>query len=898
MTKQKTSSIEKKFRGWLAAILAICLVATLIPALVILSRSDEGGGGDVRTDAEFVAALGGDDQAQGASGNITLKKNVELRTPIKVIAGSYTLDLGGFTLTGPAGNTNEGENAIEITSGATLALTGQGTIIGGAGGAAGTGDILGKNGGAAIDNGGILKLVSGAQLTLQGGPGNEGSNNSAGNGGTAVLNRGAMTMDAGIIVGGDGGDNGSGLRGTGGTGLANAAGATVNLNNGRLIGGVGGSGESVTGGTGGLGIENGGNLIMKAGDVFGGLGGEPDANKKKGIQGDGGTALLVTATGDFSMEAGTIQGGSGAEDVAEVKNGGNGGIGLESVGKFEITGGRITGGDSTSKKGQAGAGVVNKQTGRTSTLQNVTVQGGKASTVQDNTDVTAAGGNAITNNGQLTVISSEITGGGAAIGAVGGHGLENNYNVVLIGDSFDGGPKKDGLHVKSGAQTNIQAGVFRKGSVDAGSSIAMESTDSRTVGQLVNKNSVITMNGKNISRDELKLKSYTDAITVSLGPNQFDVTYMLDHLSASGQPVVVTSGEALTVTLIADDGYLPPDAIEVTMGGATLIQNSGYTYNAKQGYMRIANVTGNVTIKATAKVDEENPADPVAGEVVSRPVRDNESTDPIPFLADPKAAAEALLTDAEKTRWKNGTDVAIWTTIKTVESPDDLSYVEGALKGKTLAVCWDITMEKEVGNITVRSREKIDVANAPVRMSLSIPSKFVPTDGTNRKFWIIRVHNGTSAVLEDLDDNAKSVTFETDRFSTYALAYEDITESTTTTTTANTNNTNTNTTNNNNNNTAGGNNNITGGNTNTGNGAGAANGINTGQTNANGTPVQTNADGTPVQTNADGTPVQLDANGNPITGDGQNSKLFWVLGVLSLTTAAGLFAAQRVKKEE
>lgn len=41
----------------------------------------------------------------------------------------------------------------------------------------------------------------------------------------------------------------------------------------------------------------------------------------------------------------------------------------------------------------------------------------------------------------------------------------------------------------------------------------------------------------------------------------------------------------------------------------------------------------------------------------------------------------------------------------------------------------------------------------------------------SREFVVLRVHKGKVSVLEDLDSATNTVTFKTDRFSTYALAY-------------------------------------------------------------------------------------------------------------------------------
>lgn len=38
---------------------------------------------------------------------------------------------------------------------------------------------------------------------------------------------------------------------------------------------------------------------------------------------------------------------------------------------------------------------------------------------------------------------------------------------------------------------------------------------------------------------------------------------------------------------------------------------------------------------------------------------------------------------------------------------------------------------------------------------------------------MIRVHDGVATILKDLDTDANTITIETDRFSTYAIAYQD-----------------------------------------------------------------------------------------------------------------------------
>ncbi len=55
---------------------------------------------------------------------------------------------------------------------------------------------------------------------------------------------------------------------------------------------------------------------------------------------------------------------------------------------------------------------------------------------------------------------------------------------------------------------------------------------------------------------------------------------------------------------------------------------------------------------------------------------------------------------------------------------------------------------------------------------LTIPVRPEALKAEGREFTIIRSHDGTYALLPDLDDNPDTITISTDLFSAYAIAYE------------------------------------------------------------------------------------------------------------------------------
>ncbi|MDE7362387.1 MAG: hypothetical protein K2N38_10685, partial [Oscillospiraceae bacterium] len=67
-------------------------------------------------------------------------------------------------------------------------------------------------------------------------------------------------------------------------------------------------------------------------------------------------------------------------------------------------------------------------------------------------------------------------------------------------------------------------------------------------------------------------------------------------------------------------------------------------------------------------------------------------------------------------------------------------------------------------------QEKITETKAPITIMFEVPEAL---RGEGRDYSVIRVHDGETTVLPDLDKDVNTVTIETDKFSTYALAYSE-----------------------------------------------------------------------------------------------------------------------------
>lgn len=73
------------------------------------------------------------------------------------------------------------------------------------------------------------------------------------------------------------------------------------------------------------------------------------------------------------------------------------------------------------------------------------------------------------------------------------------------------------------------------------------------------------------------------------------------------------------------------------------------------------------------------------------------------------------------------------------------------------------TEDKVLGNINELSK--------PIDFTVKIPDNM---KAANRKYFVLRVHNGVVEKLDTVVNKDGTLTFKTDKFSTYALAYEDV----------------------------------------------------------------------------------------------------------------------------
>lgn len=128
----------------------------------------------------------------------------------------------------------------------------------------------------------------------------------------------------------------------------------------------------------------------------------------------------------------------------------------------------------------------------------------------------------------------------------------------------------------------------------------------------------------------------------------------------------------------------------------------------------------------------------------------------------------SVLSRGEQQAVDNGSNANIELRIRNIDSnvpQSDKELVIANLDGYSVGEYLDITLWKKVGSSTTN---KVTHINSPIAVTVTVPENLRKT---SREFVVMRVHKGAVAILEDQDSAASTVTFETDRFSTYVLAY-------------------------------------------------------------------------------------------------------------------------------
>ena len=138
--------------------------------------------------------------------------------------------------------------------------------------------------------------------------------------------------------------------------------------------------------------------------------------------------------------------------------------------------------------------------------------------------------------------------------------------------------------------------------------------------------------------------------------------------------------------------------------------------------------------------------------------------------------AKTLLTEEDLARYNAGEKVLIYVELfEEAKTAADVSEEELLLNefkefGATAIRWFDITVWKKIGNDAAQQMHEIETA---IKITIEVPDEYQNAEeGYTRTFYLERAHEGTASMMAETTD--LQISFSSDKFSTYAMAFKDI----------------------------------------------------------------------------------------------------------------------------
>ncbi|MBO5072552.1 MAG: Ig-like domain-containing protein, partial [Eubacterium sp.] len=222
--------------------------------------------------------------------------------------------------------------------------------------------------------------------------------------------------------------------------------------------------------------------------------------------------------------------------------------------------------------------------------------------------------------------------------------------------------------------------------------------------------------------------------------------------------------EKVTLTFALDSGYDPAETrIAVTNGTLAKISDTSYEIIGIEADTEVT-----VTVRKTIDLDAGN----IQKEVMVLPGA------PDTVLNNSKAELAEILTPEEKAEVNKGVNAKIWLEVSPVGeiAPSDREKVEKAAEAVvgtgTEVMYFDASLFKRVGD---GEQMAVSEPGRPISVTIVIPEEIRNKDVLMvRSYRIIRLHEGKTDVIEGTyNEKTAEFTFESDKFSTYAICYKD-----------------------------------------------------------------------------------------------------------------------------
>mgnify|MGYP000176186345 CR=1 FL=1 len=248
-------------------------------------------------------------------------------------------------------------------------------------------------------------------------------------------------------------------------------------------------------------------------------------------------------------------------------------------------------------------------------------------------------------------------------------------------------------------------------------------------------------------------------------------------------PALIANGKKQTQTLesvIVRNNKGEDMEVTYTITGNTAVNAGGYimTITGTGNFTGTKEQSFAIAPGAGQPVETDINGNPVlgAGKIAMQVIPGTDA--PAVDMGSSKAEIIELLTQngcltvQELAQAAGGMELKIVLTTSGSVSADDQSLIKSLANGYMVGSWFDISLYKQLGEGDI---VWLHETGKPIRLTVQVPDNLINTDkNVTRTFWLIRCHDGKAEFLPaQYDDSSKTLSFESDRFSSYAIVYKD-----------------------------------------------------------------------------------------------------------------------------
>ena len=222
--------------------------------------------------------------------------------------------------------------------------------------------------------------------------------------------------------------------------------------------------------------------------------------------------------------------------------------------------------------------------------------------------------------------------------------------------------------------------------------------------------------------------------------------------------------EKITTSLIADGLEFTNIGIKASKGVTGIPDCELTTWGFQSFVATFTPKQGSVEVKETASNG--------VGEEIASNVKIENSVSDVQNLVEVTEKEQKAIDEGKKLE----VQMVVSSQSAVMENhKDDVAKVEATVsdKGLVKGAIYDISIYKNIEGETEKTA--VTKTNSETVISFPLEDRLVNKDSSvNREYKVVRVHDGETTVLDaTYDSNTKSITFKTDKFSTYAICYKD-----------------------------------------------------------------------------------------------------------------------------